>query len=394
MIDICLTNIRHIAKSGTVLWNASDHLPIFIIKKKLNPHVEKTTFLGRSYIKLTSDEFKAEMSNFPADLILREQDPAKAWDIYFAHITELLNKYCPEKIFVTKSFRAPYVTNELIQLSKNREKLFKKAHKSKIEHDWNQAVQSRSEANVAIRRSRRHYILNEIKSAKGNPIKFWNTMKKLIPNTKCDTIKSVFDEDNQTILHGKKAANRINSYFCNVSTVLDAKLAPATETIPDTSSKATIKLTNCEYITRDNLVKELKNIDVAKASGFLGISTKFLKTIFMCTPDCLLHIMNRCIAVPTFPDSWKVSITSAIPKKGDHQHISNIRPISILPLPGKLLERFVNTSLIDHFEHNKLLCNEQGGFRKNHSTAQSCFDILHSVYTMNNLNSPTIITYI
>lgn len=155
-----------------------------------------------------------------------------------------------------------------------------------------------------------------------------------------------------------------------------------------------LKFRHVKNITLNELINEIKKIDIAKSSGLLGVSTKFLKTMFTQTPQCLLHIMNRCLATSTFPNSCKVSITSAIPKRGDHRHIANIRPISSLPLPGKLLERFMNTSLIEHLEHNNLLCKEQGGFRKNHSTSQSCFDILHSIYKMNNIKHPTIITYI
>lgn len=129
IIDVCFTNIRHIASSGTI---ASDHLPIFIIKKKINPSVEKTTFIGRSYVNLGSDEFKCDMENFPVNLILRELDPSKSWDVYYQIILGLLNKYCPERTFTTKSNRAPYVSNELIQLSKNRDKLLKKHIEQKM----------------------------------------------------------------------------------------------------------------------------------------------------------------------------------------------------------------------------------------------------------------------
>lgn len=63
-------------------------------------------------------------------------------------------------------------------------------------------------------------------------------------------------------------------------------------------------------------------------------------------------------------------------------------------MPGKLLEKFINKTLTDHLEINNLLCKEQGGFRRGHSTAQSCFDVLYSTYNALNQNSYTIITYI
>lgn len=123
-------------------------------------------------------------------------------------------------------------------------------------------------------------------------------MKKLIPDTKSDTIKSVYDSDETTLLYGKEAANRINSYFCNISTVLDTNLPPSAGTIQDTYND---KLAENNMITLEELMKEIKNIDIAKGSGLLGISAKLLKTIFCCTPICLLHVMNRCLIESKFP---------------------------------------------------------------------------------------------
>lgn len=369
-------------------------MPIYLVKKKINPEVDKITFQGRSFAKLSSDEFKENIKSFPVNLILSERNPSKAWDIYYHKIIEIMNEFRPMKTFTTKITTAPYVTKDLIQLSKTRDKLFKKAFKSKNDQDWDAAIQSRSEANTAIRKARRSYILDEFISAQGNPIKFWETMKKLIPSSKTDTIQSVFDTDGVTLLHGKEAANRINTYFCNISSVLDAELPQSNGSIQDTYNESIPSLKSIDKITLDELITEIKKIDISKGSGLLGVSTKLLKTIFSHTPTCLLHIMNQCLMESEFPDSWKLGVTSAIPKKGDHRHISNIRPISILPLPGKLLEKFINKKLITHLELNNLICKEQGGFRKKHSTAQSCFDILHSIYNAINQNNRTIITYI
>lgn len=149
-----------------------------------------------------------------------------------------------------------------------------------------------------------------------------------------------------------------------------------------------------ELIKIEDLVKELKRIDITKSSGFIKINNIVFKLFFLLSPECLLHILNRCIITNTFPMCWKISLTTPIPKKGDTRLLKNIRPISILPLPGKLLERFINMDLTDYLEVNGLLCKEQGGFRRNHSTSKSCYDILFSVFNANNTSQSTIITYI
>ena len=55
-------------------------------------------------------------------------------------------------------------------------------------------------------------------------------------------------------------------------------------------------------------------------------------------------------------------------KSGDPSDVNNLSPISLLPLPGKILERIAHTQIINFLENNKLLLKEQGGFRKGKST--------------------------
>lgn len=160
------------------------------------------------------------------------------------------------------------------------------------------------------------------------------------------------------LVYGKEAANEINIYICKICTELDAKLPTPSDTQIYPLETPHTYLEDLEQIEVDDLIKEIKRIDITKSSGFIKISTKVFKTIFLLTPECLLHILNRCIITNTFPTCWKTSLKTSIPKKGDTQQLKNIRPISILPLPGKLLERFINNYLTDYLENNGLLCKE------------------------------------
>ena len=74
--------------------------------------------------------------------------------------------------------------------------------------------------------------------------------------------------------------------------------------------------------------------------------------------------LSKCI----FPDSWKIANIIPLQKPGDRSDVNNLRPISLLPLPGKMLERIVHTQLSTFLEANNLLSDKQGGFRKGRST--------------------------
>lgn len=91
-------------------------------------------------------------------------------------------------------------------------------------------------------------------------------MKKLMPSHSSDTIVSVFDDDNITLLHFKDAANRINDYFGNISTKLDSKFGPLSNNNIYQSENSEYKLSHCDEITIEELTSELKKIDITKSS--------------------------------------------------------------------------------------------------------------------------------
>lgn len=70
----------------------------------------------------------------------------------------------------------------------------------------------------------------------------------------------------------------------------------------------------------------------------------------------------------TYPSNWKLSCVNLIFKKGRSTDVNNYRPISLLSVPGKILEDVVSSSLDHHIESQGLLSHNQWGFRINYST--------------------------
>ena len=75
-----------------------------------------------------------------------------------------------------------------------------------------------------------------------------------------------------------------------------------------------------------------------------------------------------------------------IQKKGDKQTVRNYRPISLLPICGKIFERFLNHQMLNFFSKNSSGSPEQSGFRPgdscinqllsiNHETNSKCFRV-------------------
>ena len=80
------------------------------------------------------------------------------------------------------------------------------------------------------------------------------------------------------------------------------------------------------------------------------------------------HLLNMSLRQAKFPDAWKIATVIPIYKGGNSEDVTNYRPISLLPIPGKILETIIHAQFIRYLEHHKLINNLQHGFRQNHST--------------------------
>ena len=79
---------------------------------------------------------------------------------------------------------------------------------------------------------------------------------------------------------------------------------------------------------------------------------------------------------------------------GSSTDVNNPRPISLLPLPGKIIERVVHTQLSEYLEHCKLLNEHQGGFRKSHSTVNTVSEFTDDILLNINQNKCTLTAFI
>lgn len=114
-----------------------------------------------------------------------------------------------------------------------------------------------------------------------------------------------------------------------------------------------------------NAIKSLKN---SSTTDIYGLNSKILKACSYNFIVFLCDFFNACLQTGYFPQVFKMAKVLPIPKNRDHDSINNFRPISIIPILGKLLERIVNRYLYEYFEDNNLLSPTQFGFRKNKST--------------------------
>ena len=107
-----------------------------------------------------------------------------------------------------------------------------------------------------------------------------------------------------------------------------------------------------------------------------------------------LHILNKSIELNKFPDDWKKSTVILLLKINNAKLVSDFRPISLLPLPGKIIEKLLHNQLIKHLENNTLLNPKQNGFRKLHNTSDTVFELCYDLSNSMNRKHPTAVVFV
>ena len=75
-------------------------------------------------------------------------------------------------------------------------------------------------------------------------------------------------------------------------------------------------------------------------------------------------------------------------KKGDKQIVNNYRPVSLLPICSKILEKIIFDSIMRFLNENKLLSDAQSGFRPSDSCEYQLLSIVHDIYKSFDCNPP------
>ena len=77
---------------------------------------------------------------------------------------------------------------------------------------------------------------------------------------------------------------------------------------------------------------------------------------------------------------WKIANVIPIFKKADKQLIKNYRPISLLPICGKILEKIIFNNLYAYLHRNNLITKNQSGFRPGDSSTNQQLYLLDEIH--------------
>ena len=230
--------------------------------------------------------------------------------------------------------KEPWVTNEILELIKDKDRLLRRAKKRNNENDWQLAREARNNTNLQIRHAKANFIQENLNTNQNNSNKFWQNIHDILPNSKKNNSgkMSLKDSNSNFILDDKSMANTLNSYFTTIGPSLAANM-----TDPWAYNRPNINHTLIDtfHVNSDELLELLNEIDCTKSSAIPYVSSRVLKDAFICLVDQFAYVLNLSFKTTIFPDEWKIAQITPLPKDGDLTNCNNYQPISLLPLPGQ-----------------------------------------------------------
>ncbi|GJQ75554.1 hypothetical protein Trydic_g17638 [Trypoxylus dichotomus] len=153
---------------------------------------------------------------------------------------------------------------------------------------------------------------------------------------------------------------------------------------PDRANPPTSTAKEDEYSIRPTSPEEVKAIIKSfqsnKTPGQHGITYRALKHALRKFVMHMTNICNATLRLRHFPSQWKQADVVMITKPGQPANWpQNYRPISLLPVMGKITDRIILTRLQEETDDLDVIPNCQFRFRRGHSTAHQMLRIVNQV---------------
>lgn len=363
-------------KSGIINYPITDHYPIcssiclktnvsdqFCLTKKININlsvfkdmVRKSVFNCQFTLDLNSDiifsDFMRKISNLIASSVN----------------SSVFKKY--------KNIKKPWISPEILKLIDEKEILFKLYQKNK----FNQAIKNRftlfrNMLTSRLRTAKSEYFHNKFLSVSNNIKEQWKIIREVLNEKQLISLPS---SDNFNEL-----ANSFNKHFSSVFNSCSTDVSPVFYNANIQTNLQSMFFEPVDVTELTNIINSLPN---KKSTGFDKIDKNMIIIIFNHFSDLLTNLINISFDQGIFFSDLKKSLVVPIFKKGDKNDLNNYRPISLLSIFSKVIEKIMHTRLTKFLEKHSVLADNQYGFRKGKGTELALMKFTKIIYSNENNN--------
>ena len=354
----------------------SDHCLIYMAYNLKRPKFVPITVTRRDFRNLDKQAFIHDMDFAPWGNIFAMDENDQELDlddkvtVVENIFRENINKHAPfREIKITKPIKAAWMLPEIVCLMDKRDLYKNMFNRYKDDFFFDRYKELRNEVNHKIRRAK----IDDFNSTINNKIResrdFHSALKQhnVVSSKKMEQVPCVYTPDQLN-----------NTFITNNNAPVDLdKIAQTISKINRQEKKGGRfhfrEVTELDII---NVVKTLKS----NSCGLDEISAFFVKLSIQQSAAAIAEIVNVSFRYNKFPERWKKAIVIGIPKIPNPLTPSDYRPISLLSVFSKIIEKIAAKQMTQYLILHELLDKNQSAYKPEHSTGTALLDITDFIF--------------
>ena len=349
----------------------SDHKLIKVTRSAKSIARNSRYVRKRCYRDFDERKFREEVAKLSwHDLYLCE-NVEEAVHILTSSLTRILDQLAPIKTVQMRTKYAPWLSAGTKAMMKERDTAQAHASETQDADDWRQFKNLRNTITNRMRHEKAAWEKQRLDHAENSSTNLWKNIKGWL-NWKASGPPTQLFSDGLLISSPIALATTMNRYFISKVDRL-RQMIPRSNSDPLKVLKETMSDRSCNFhlqpVHPDKILEIIKSLKNSKSTGLDYIDTNIIKLVVDDILPAITHIVNLSIRDAIFPSSWKLAKVVPLLKKEDPLDPKNYRPVALLPVLSKILERAVFGQLVSYLDSNSLLHPNHHGSRKGHSTA-------------------------
>ena len=357
----------------------SDHKIILVRKFSKDLRTAERYTRKRMFKNFQPDQFKYAVMAMPelaACLASTSADTAAS--ALTSGLGRILDAMAPVRTIQNRKSYVPYLSSETKALQADAKTAQETAAMTGRPEDWRQYRSLRNQKNRSVKDDERNWQQKKL-STTNNPADMWKAAKAMLGWSSAGPPTKLYHLGNY-ITSPAGLATTMNNFFLDKVKRLREGIPP-TDVDPLAMMRESMRGRTCTFTfqpVREQQMEEIvAGLRGSKATGVDYIDVGCLKLVAREIAPCLAHITNLSVATSTFPKIYKYAKVVPLLKLADKSPLScsSYRPVSLLPVLSRAVEKALFSQLSDYLESNNLLHPNHHGGRKNHNTTTALIQL-------------------
>ena len=265
-------------------------------------------------------------------------DAGKMAEVFTDTLYSLFFNHIPNKILKINDKDPPWINQGIKTAIKRKHRVYRKfLDLGRRQEDWVFVKEAHYDASKKVLDAKDKYFRNlgrKLADPNQGAKAYWATLNRLINKKSTVNIPPLL-ENGLLVTNFESKATTFNEYF--VSQCSETKTS---NTLPTFLPRSNSSLGIID-IDAGKVLKLIRSLDSRKAHGRDKISVSMIKMCENSVVIPLCTIFKKRLETGVYPSIWKQANVIPIHKKNNRQCKSNYRPISLLPIFGKIFEKLI-----------------------------------------------------